>query len=167
MQSSGLRGYTGLWIVSNIPMSSKRSTVLWGNRGITGDEIERLLGACSNEMKIVVVFIVCAKLPLKALLNLQWRHIANNRITVADRDSRRLRVVEIGRPLRACLSGMIWGAPQDYVFPRYLGTLGFIDAHLEFIEALEKAGLQGPWRSLSTFNWTFGGCAERLNQSLK
>jgi len=144
-------------------MSLKRNTVLWGNRGITEKEIERLLGACSNEMKIVVLFVVCAKLPLKALLNLEWRHIANNQIKVANRESRKSYAVEITLPLRACLAGMIRGAPDDFVFPKYVGTLGFLDAHIEFIRALYKAKLQSPGRNLSTFNWNFGGYAGTEN----
>jgi hypothetical protein len=148
-------------------MSSKRSTVVWGIRGIDEAEIGRLLGACSNEMKIVVVFIVCAKLPLKALLNLEWRNIANHQIKVANRESGKSLVVEIAPPLRACLAGMIRGDPGDFVFPRYVGTLGYIDAHIDFLDALHKATLQGLGRSLSTFNWTFGGCAGSVNQSCK
>jgi hypothetical protein len=144
-------------------MSSKRSTVLWGSRGITEKEIERLLAASSNEMKILLIFVVCAKVPLKALLNLQWRHIANDRLRCADPKSRSLRVVKIGRPLRVCLAVMIRGDPRDFVFPRYIGTLGYLDAHIEFLDALHKAALQGPGRSLSTFNWTFGGCAATGN----
>jgi hypothetical protein len=133
-------------------MKRKKTPVIDRNKTITTREVCELFTCSRMEMKVVIVFVLCTTLPLKTVLNLQWRHFANNQIRVSNRGARKSNSAKVVHPLKTVLTGMLRGAPDDLVFPRYAGTLGFISAHADFLDTLNKARLKDRGWTLTSFS---------------
>ncbi len=112
-------------------------------RYLNPDEVERLLNACSNHIRPIVVTALNTGMRKSELLSLRWPQVdlKNRKITVINAKNNESRVIPINQTLYRELSKLSLKAKGDYVFSDRNGQ-PFKDIKKAFSSAIKRARIE-------------------------
>jgi len=112
-------------------------------RYLNPDDVEKLINACSDHLRPMVITALNTGMRKSEILNLRWQEIdlVNRKITVINAKNNESRVIPINQTLYQELLGLSKRAKGEYVFPDRNGH-PFKEVKTAFSSTLKRAGIE-------------------------
>jgi len=112
-------------------------------RYLNPEEVERLINACADHLRPIVITALNTGMRKSEILNLRWKEIdlKNRKITVINAKNNESRVIPINQTLYQKLSSLSTKSNGEYAFPDRNGR-PFKEVKKAFSSALQKAKIQ-------------------------